>query len=224
MHLNGNIGMAFHEIGEEELASLTDLERDRLGRIGRFMTEELGYVSIQGTRPGLIGAALTDSPVGQLAWILDKLKAWTFPADALPHEILGWDRMLTDVMIYWLTGTAGSSAYMAYASESAWDAPKPRPESRRPSSCSRTTSASAATPRPSTGSHGGRTSRAAAGTSRRWRSPRRSWRTCGSSSPPSAEPPPSVECMIRLRHARRFAAESCTRPRRSRAGAGRLGG
>ena len=125
VHLNGNIGMAFHEIGEDELASLTELERDRLSRIGRFMTEELGYVSIQGTRPGLIGAALTDSPVGQLAWILDKLKAWTFPADELPHEVLGWDRMLTDVMIYWLTGTAGSSAYMAYASESAWDAPKP---------------------------------------------------------------------------------------------------
>ena len=45
-----------------------------LARVERFMQKEFGYISIQSTRPQLIGAALTDSPVGQLAWIIDKFR------------------------------------------------------------------------------------------------------------------------------------------------------
>ena len=120
VHLNGNVGMPFHELGEDELASLTDLERDRLRRIGEFMQSELGYISIQSTRPATIGAALADSPVGQLAWIVDKLRAWTFPAETPPEDILGIDRILTDVMLYWLTDTSASAAYVGYAQDAAW--------------------------------------------------------------------------------------------------------
>jgi len=120
VHLNGNIGMPFHELGADELASLTDLERDRLRRIGEFMQSEFGYISIQGTRPATLGAALADSPVGQLAWIVDKLRAWTFPAETPPEDIIGIDRLLTDVMLYWLTDTSASSAYVGYAQDTAW--------------------------------------------------------------------------------------------------------
>lgn len=120
VHLNGNIGMPFHDLGADELASLTDLERDRVRRIGQFMQGEFGYISIQGTRPATLGAALADSPVGQLAWIVDKLRAWTFPAETPPEDILGIDWLLTDVMLYWLTDTSASAAYVGYAQDTAW--------------------------------------------------------------------------------------------------------
>ncbi|QSE90437.1 epoxide hydrolase [Rhodococcus pseudokoreensis] len=120
VHLNGNVGVPFHELDEAERASLTPLEQDRLDRVSRFMTDEFGYISIQSTRPATLGAALADSPVGQLAWIVDKFREWTYPRETLPHEVIGIDRLLTNVMLYWLTGTASSAAYVGYMQESSW--------------------------------------------------------------------------------------------------------
>lgn len=116
VHVNGSLGMPLMPMSEDELAELTDLERDRYERTQTFQREEMGYIAIQSTRPQTIGAALVDSPVGQLAWILDKAHAWTFPHDSLPDEVIGRDRLLTNVMLYWLTGTAGAAGYVGYAS------------------------------------------------------------------------------------------------------------
>lgn len=120
VHVNGGLGMPPEEISEEELASLTDLERDRLARIGEFMAEQFGYISIQGTRPQTLGYGLNDSPVGQLAWIMEKFREWTHPRTVLPEEVIDRDRLLTNVMLYWLTGTATSAAYVGYANEAGW--------------------------------------------------------------------------------------------------------
>ena len=68
IHVNGGPGpMPALALCEDELASLTDLERDRVQRISAFMTEEFGYIAIQSTRPQTLAYGLTDSPVGQLA-------------------------------------------------------------------------------------------------------------------------------------------------------------
>ncbi|MGQ4420418.1 alpha/beta fold hydrolase, partial [Streptomyces sp. SAS_269] len=56
---------------------------------------------------------LTDSPVGQLAWIVEKFREWNDSKD-LPEEAVDRDLLLTNVMLYWLTGTAGSSARIYY--------------------------------------------------------------------------------------------------------------
>ena len=122
VHVNGSIGMPTGELSEDELASMTELERDRAERVQKFMRDEFGYIAIQSTRSQTIGAALVDSPVGQLAWIVDKFRAWTHPPDSLPDAIVGRDRLLTNVMIYWLTGTAGSAAYVGYA-QASWGPP-----------------------------------------------------------------------------------------------------
>ena len=105
---------------EEERASLTELERDRVARVETFMQEEFGYIAIQSTRPQTIGYGLVDSPVALLAWMTDKFREWSHPREALPDEVIGRDRLLTNVMLYWLTGTAGSAAYVGYAQHEGW--------------------------------------------------------------------------------------------------------
>jgi epoxide hydrolase len=106
----------FGEVGEEELASLTDAERARIERLNRYNSEGNGYFQIQATRPQTLAYGLHDSPAGQLAWIVEKFKEWTYPADALPEAAISRDRILANVTLYWLTGTAGSSANLYYES------------------------------------------------------------------------------------------------------------
>jgi hypothetical protein len=56
---------------------------------------------------------LTDSPAGQLAWIVEKFREWT-DSDKVPEDAVARDRLLTNATIYWLTATAGSSAQLCY--------------------------------------------------------------------------------------------------------------
>jgi pimeloyl-ACP methyl ester carboxylesterase len=125
VHTNGGPG-GFPEVplSEEVMATLSPIERDRIARVEAFMREEFGYIAIQSTRPNTLGYGLVDSAVGQLAWIMDKFREWTHPRQVLPDRILSRDRLLTNVMTYWLTGTAASSAYVGYAQSAAWGAPK----------------------------------------------------------------------------------------------------
>ena len=126
VHTNGGPSLPPFPLPEEELATLTPLEQDRIARIGRFLQEEFGYISIQSTRPQTLAYGLVDSPVGQLAWIMDKFRAWTHPMETLPEAIISKDRLLTNVMLYWLTGTAGSAAYVGYALQEPWGTKKER--------------------------------------------------------------------------------------------------
>ena len=126
VHLNGSqVFVPPDTVDEDTIASLTAVERDRLDRIGTFMHQEYGYISIQSTRPQTLAYGLTDSPVGQLAWMVDKFKAWTWPTEALPEDVLGLNRLLEHVTLYWLTATAGTSGFTGYATASRGDPPRP---------------------------------------------------------------------------------------------------
>jgi epoxide hydrolase len=74
-----------------------------------------GYSKQQATRPQTVGYGLTDSPSGQAAWILEKFWAWT-DCDGHPENILGRDELLDNVMLYWVTATAASSARLYWES------------------------------------------------------------------------------------------------------------
>ena len=90
-----------------------------------ILSEGNAYFQIQGTRPQTIASGLTDSPVGQLAWIVEKFKEWTHPSVELPEKAIDRDRMLTNVMLYWLTAAGVSSAQLNYESMHASNWPRP---------------------------------------------------------------------------------------------------
>jgi epoxide hydrolase len=98
---------------DEELASLSPAERERtlasFDRWQEWIREQVGYARIQATRPQTLAYGLTDSPVGQLAWIAEKFREWTDPRSTIDRDLL-----LTNVTLYWLTKTAGSSARLYY--------------------------------------------------------------------------------------------------------------
>jgi epoxide hydrolase len=116
VHLNAaTFGfIPFGPVDPDELASFTDAERARLERLNTSTAGPgNGYFEVQATRPQTLAYALTDSPVGQLAWIVERFKEWTWAAE-VPEDAVDRDQLLTNVMLYWLTGTARSSAELYY--------------------------------------------------------------------------------------------------------------
>jgi pimeloyl-ACP methyl ester carboxylesterase len=116
VHLNAaTLGfIPFGPVDPEELAGFSDAEKQRLERLEASTAGPgNGYFELQATRPQTIAYALTDSPVGQLAWIVERFKEWTWAAE-VPEDAVDRDQLLTNVMLYWLTGTANSSARLYY--------------------------------------------------------------------------------------------------------------
>jgi pimeloyl-ACP methyl ester carboxylesterase len=109
-----------------EPATFTEGERARLARLKRRSEDGSGYAILQSTRPQTLAYGLADSPAGQLAWIVEKFKEWTDPAAALPEDAVDRDQLLTNVTLYWLTNTGGSSAQLYYEGRSAWGQPAAR--------------------------------------------------------------------------------------------------
>ena len=93
----------------EAYGPLSKQERSWLRDRQEFMDQGRGYAIEQSTRPQTVGYTLTDSPVAQLAWVLDKFWAWTDHAGD-PTSAISAGQMLDTISLYWLSTTAGSSA------------------------------------------------------------------------------------------------------------------
>jgi epoxide hydrolase len=93
---------------------LSDEEKPRLERMKDYKKNGTAYLEIQSTRPQTIAYSLSDSPVGQLAWMVEKYKEWTDEDRELPEDAMGIDQMLTNVSLYWFTKTGASSAEVLY--------------------------------------------------------------------------------------------------------------
>ena len=89
-------------------------ERMYLDQLGMFLKEETGYQWIQGTRPQTLAFALTDSPAGLAAWILEKFHTWS-DCDGDLESVFSRDRLLANISLYWFTGAIGSSFWPYYA-------------------------------------------------------------------------------------------------------------
>lgn len=99
---------------------LTELERTWANDAHEFWHHRAGYAKQQATRPQTIGYSLVDSPVGLLAWILDKFAEWT-DTDDTPFETISRDRLLDNVTLYWLTRSGASSSRIYAESHNSLD-------------------------------------------------------------------------------------------------------
>lgn len=106
LHLNYIPGSFRPWVDDESL--LTSEEVAFLGARARWSEEEGAYAHLQATRPGTLGVALTDSPAGLAAWILEKVRAWS-DCDGDLESRFSLDDLLANVTLYWATGTAASS-------------------------------------------------------------------------------------------------------------------
>lgn len=95
--------------GPEDMEDLTEIEKAALADMQRYATDGNAYALQQKTRPQTLGYGLTDSPVGQAAWIYEKFREWA-DCDGEPENVFTVDEMLDNITLYWLTGTAASSA------------------------------------------------------------------------------------------------------------------
>jgi pimeloyl-ACP methyl ester carboxylesterase len=97
-----------------EMADLTEEEQGQLQTLQWFFNNKMSFNSLKSQQPQTLAFALQDSPVGLLAW-----NAQLFGEDLDPEFIL------TNVMLYWLTGTAASSARLYYENAHATHATTP---------------------------------------------------------------------------------------------------
>ena len=78
-----------------------------------------GYSKQQSTRPQTLGYGLADSPVGQLAWIVEKYAQWCDCEQngvRHPENAVTKDELIDTVMMYWMTNSAASSARLYWES------------------------------------------------------------------------------------------------------------
>jgi pimeloyl-ACP methyl ester carboxylesterase len=111
IHLN----MAFAFPDADAMADLTPTEAQALADMAAHAESGMGYSSQQSTRPQTLGYGLTDSPAGQLAWIVEKFWAWT-DCGGHPEGAVTRQQMVDDVSAYWFTSSAASSARLYWES------------------------------------------------------------------------------------------------------------
>jgi pimeloyl-ACP methyl ester carboxylesterase len=92
----------------------TDEERAYVAELQHWLREEQGYGMIQGTKPQTLAYGLTDSPVGLAAWIVEKFRTWS-DCDGDVERRFSKDTLLTNVMLYWVTGAINSSFWPYFA-------------------------------------------------------------------------------------------------------------
>jgi pimeloyl-ACP methyl ester carboxylesterase len=116
--------------GVARLASLSEEDRAAVEQTRALTDAGSGYLKLQSNRPQTIAYSLTDSPVGQLAWIVENFKEWTDETNELPEDAVDLDQLLTNVSVYWFTGTGASAARFLFETghSTEWGAPGTAPQ------------------------------------------------------------------------------------------------
>jgi pimeloyl-ACP methyl ester carboxylesterase len=91
-----------------DVTGLTTAEREWIGGALAWNAAEGAYAAMHRTKPTTAAIGLGDSPAGLAAWIVEKLHAWSDGG----LESYTMDEILTNLSIYWFTGTIGSSMRM----------------------------------------------------------------------------------------------------------------
>ena len=109
IHLNMVTTRAVGEKGEED----SEAERAWQAETRDWMRNEAAYSQVQGTKPQTLSYGLNDSPAGLAGWIVEKWRTWSDCGGDI-ESVYTKDELLTNVMIYWVTQTIGSSVRFYY--------------------------------------------------------------------------------------------------------------
>jgi hypothetical protein len=113
VHITSGLGIPFGD--PAELPELTDEERAGLEPLALMFAGGSGYGPYLANRPQTLGYGFSDSPVAQLAYLLERFKEFDGWAKAeRPDDYIDRDQLLTNASLYWLTGTGGSSSWPYY--------------------------------------------------------------------------------------------------------------
>lgn len=112
IHLT-DIGILRQLLSSADPEELSKEERHYKQSATQWINQEGAYMLLQSTKPQTLAYGLNDSPVGLASWIVEKFRAWSDCSGDL-HTRFSADELLTNIMIYWLTGTIGSAARMYY--------------------------------------------------------------------------------------------------------------
>ena len=91
----------------------SEAEEEFLKQGSQWQRKEAGYQRIQGTKPQTLAYGLTDSPAGLAGWITEKWRTWSDCAGEIERRF-SKDEILTNLSIYWFTGTINSSTRYYY--------------------------------------------------------------------------------------------------------------
>ncbi len=116
IHLN----MPVASPDRETFSELTPFEQSTLEDLAAHRKTGTGYSKQQSTKPQTLGYGLADSPAGQCAWIVEKFYEWT-DCDGHPENAVSRDKLLDNVLVYWLTNSGASSARLYWESFTAVD-------------------------------------------------------------------------------------------------------
>ena len=114
-----HVNMVFAPPPAEVLDKPDEEEQAALAALAHYQAVENGYAQQQSTKPQTLGYALADSPAGQMAWIVEKFRTWSDVGDgrdAHPENGFARDRLLDNVMIYWLNNAGASSGRLYWES------------------------------------------------------------------------------------------------------------
>ncbi|MEU2043474.1 epoxide hydrolase family protein [Nocardia niwae] len=131
LHVNGPITIPSWDSGDgeswggadESEAEWSPEDQAKLATLtGADSYSRYDYATVQAHRPQTLAIGLQDSPAGLLSWITDLFRQYTNPAIEVPEDAVGRDALLTNVSLYWFTGTFASSLRL-YSESAAWGAP-----------------------------------------------------------------------------------------------------
>jgi pimeloyl-ACP methyl ester carboxylesterase len=97
---------------------LTETEREYMEEGKEWQQSEGAYALIQGSKPQTLAYGLTDSPAGLAGWIIEKFRAWS-DCNGDAESKFTRDELLTNIMIYWATGTINSANRLYYEAQHA---------------------------------------------------------------------------------------------------------
>jgi epoxide hydrolase len=122
----GAVAFALMTGGLGNLDQFSDAERIRIQALRSEAEDGRAYLQLQSTRPQTLAYGLTDSPIFQLAWIVEKFKEWTHASAELPEQAVDLDQLLANISLYWFTRCGATAAQFIYAAAHAggdWGGP-----------------------------------------------------------------------------------------------------